>query len=108
MARAGVKPLWARRARADLRKQFDHIAQDSADAAFLVEGRVLEAVARLVDYPEIGRIGRAAGTRELPVRQTSLLIVYEIDVEVVRILHVRHMARRPTRAIRERKSGEPL
>ena len=103
-----MKPLWARRARADLRRQFDYIAQDSADAAFRVEGRVLEAVARLVDYPESGRIGRAAGTRELPVRQTSLLVVYEIDVEVVRILHVRHMARRPTRPVRVGKSGEPL
>lgn len=90
-----MKPVWTRRARSDLRAQCDYIAQDSIKAAFEVEARVIEAVGRLERHPESGRAGRMEGTRELPVRRTSLLVIYVIDPDIVRIMHIRHMARRP-------------
>lgn len=90
-----MKPVWTRRALSDLRSQCDYIARDNITAAFEVEARVLEAVARLERHSGSGRPGRVEGTRELPVRRTSLLVIYVIDPDAVRIMHVRHMARRP-------------
>lgn len=90
-----MKPIWTRRARSDLRAQCDYIAQDSSTAAFDVEARVIDAAGRLESHPESGRPGRVEGTRELPVRRTSLLVIYVIDPDAVRIMHIRHMARRP-------------
>ena len=90
-----MKPVWTRRALSDLRAHCDYIARDSPAAAFDVEERVISAVGRLDRYPETGRSGGVQGTRELPVPKTSLLVIYVIDPDAVRVMHIRHMAQRP-------------
>ena len=67
-------------------------AEDPAAAAG-VDERIEAAVARLVDFPEIGRPGRVEGTRELLVGRTSYIVPYRISGDVVRILRVLHDAR---------------
>ncbi|GAA4017873.1 hypothetical protein GCM10022212_11980 [Actimicrobium antarcticum] len=51
-----------------------------------------EKVRHLIDHPELGRIGRITGTRELVVHKNYILIDDTTD-ELVRILRVLHVAR---------------
>ncbi len=85
-----LKIVWLARAVADRDAQIDYIAQDSISAALDVGDRLMAAVARLVDHPDMGREGRVNGTRELVVRRTSLVVIYRVRntrVEVLRVLH---------------------
>ena len=55
---------------------------------------IFEAVGRLIGFPEMGRAGRIAGTRELAVAGTSYIVVYRIRSRSIAILAVLHGARR--------------
>jgi toxin ParE1/3/4 len=82
--------VWLPRAAADRDALIDHIAQDSIAAALDQGDRIMAAVKRLGDYPEIGREGRVNGTRELVVGRTSFVVIYRVGadrVEVLRVLH---------------------
>lgn len=81
---------------ADLDNIHTFIAQDSPRNANKVVSRVWAVINNLIlPFPEIGRVGRVPGTRELPVRGLPYLIVYEPDEarNTVTILNVLHMAR---------------
>lgn len=51
-----------------------------------------EKAGRLVDHPGLGKLGRAAGTRELVAHQNCIL-VYDMADDLVRVLRVLHVAR---------------
>ena len=51
-------------------------------------------VERLKGTPEIGRVGRVTGTRELGLSRTPYVIAYRIESETVLILRVLHGAQR--------------
>ena len=72
---------------------FDYIEADSPRAAVVVDDRIEAQVELLVQTPEIGRVGRIAGTRELLVPRTPYIAAYRIDGGTVRILRVLHAAR---------------
>ena len=58
-------------------------------------GRDERAVSALKRYPELGRSGRVAGTRELLVAGLPYLVVYRISPSHnIEILAVRHATRR--------------
>lgn len=80
-----MRLIWAQYALEDRRAIYDHIEADDARAAALVDTRISEAVARLIDYPESGRPGRVEGTRELVVGRTSCIAGYRVMGETVRI-----------------------
>jgi toxin ParE1/3/4 len=69
-----------------------YIAEDNAEAALAVRDRILQALQRLRDHPELGRPGRVRGTRELPIAKTRYIAVYRIDEQRVDVLDVRHGA----------------
>jgi addiction module RelE/StbE family toxin len=87
-----VRLVWAQHALEDRRAIYDHIEADDPRAAALVDARIAKAVARLVDFPESGRLGRVEGTRELVVSRTSCVVAYRAVGEIVRILRVLHGA----------------
>lgn len=92
-----MKVEYARRAVADLLK----IATDSAAFGPVIsagiESRLRDVVARIAENPEIGaRIVDRPAVRVMPLIRYPYKIFYRlIDDDVVRILHIRHTARRP-------------
>jgi addiction module RelE/StbE family toxin len=81
---------------ADLENIYAFIAQDSEPNARKVLSHIWATVTNLISaHPDIGRAGRAKGTRELPVRGLSYIIVYQVDKErgVLNIVNVLHGAR---------------
>jgi toxin ParE1/3/4 len=81
---------WLRTALRNLDHHAIYIAKDNPDAARKAVERVQAAVGRLTQHPNMGRIGRVPGTRELIVGGTPWVIVYRIRahaVEIIRVLH---------------------
>jgi len=81
---------WTVSALSDLDVTLEHIAQDNPEAAQAVGQRILAAVARLDQFPEIGRAGRRQGTRELAIPRLPYLLVYQLREQNVVLLRVLH------------------
>lgn len=88
-----MKIRWSPEAEADLEDIWRYIAKERPRAADLVEDRIIHAVEQLVDFPFRGREGERAGTRELPVKNTSHRVVYRLDGLTIEIVRLWHMSR---------------
>jgi toxin ParE1/3/4 len=89
-----VEIEWLDRAERDLDHAIEHILADNPAAALSVHAAIRRAVERLATYPEIGRIGRVAGTRELVIPRLPYVVVYRVRETRVQILRLLHTARR--------------
>jgi len=58
----------------------------------MLDQRLVASAVRLIDFPESGRQGRVALTRELVVIQTPYVAVYTVHSDRVTILRVFHAA----------------
>jgi len=88
-----MKIKWLRKALLNLQEEAEYIALDSPDSARHVMVRILEQIDQLTEYPESGRVGRIAGTRELVVTGTPYIVPYRIKGNSIEILRVFHSAR---------------
>lgn len=86
------KLVWAQCALFDRDAIFDHIEAENPTAAIHVDEQIGLAVRRLVDFPESGRPGRVAGTRELVIMRTSYIVAYTVTDHAIRILRILHGA----------------
>jgi toxin ParE1/3/4 len=88
-----VKIEWTLPALQHIREAREYIEIENPKAAArqieLIEG----AINHLRAFPMIGRAGRRAGTRELPVPATPYIVVYRVKEAIVQILAVLHGAR---------------
>jgi toxin ParE1/3/4 len=89
-----MRVKWLRKAVSNLDEEATYIAADDPAAARLVVKRVLDAVAQLVQQPDLGRPGRVPGTRELVVLKTRYLVPYRVHSNSVEVLRVFHTSRR--------------
>jgi toxin ParE1/3/4 len=87
-----MKVRWTPQAEQDRSDIWDYIAADSPKAAAKMDKLFSRSVAKLVDFPNIGRTGQIAGTRELIVHE-SYRLVYEVDDQTVWILALVSTAR---------------
>jgi toxin ParE1/3/4 len=87
-----VKLVWSAFALSDRDDIFTHIEADNPVAAITVDERIVVAARRLQDFPESGRPGRIAGTRELVVSGTPYVAAYTVTETTVRVLRVLHGA----------------
>lgn len=87
-----MRVLWTLAAEQDRADIVDFIAQDYPRAAIRMDELFGAAVARLVEYPLMGRPGQIPGTREL-IPHESYRLVYEVQADTVWILAVVHTAR---------------
>jgi plasmid stabilization system protein ParE len=74
------------------RRIFEHLESDSPRAAVKVDDRIVVAVRRLLEFPQSGRPGRVAGTRELVVPHTPFIAAYVATADRIRILCILHGA----------------
>ncbi|RKP51097.1 type II toxin-antitoxin system RelE/ParE family toxin [Trinickia fusca] len=84
--------FWTPEAIQDRETIYDYIEVDNPTAALALDELFSEKAARLTDHPDLGRLGRIAGTREL-VAHRHYILVYDVVGSVVRVLNVVHAAR---------------
>lgn len=85
---------WHPYAKADLVDVVTYIAVDDVEAAYRVHDEIANQTAALAEYPLMGREGRVAGTRELPISRTAYVVAYRVGEDAVTVLRVFHGARR--------------
>jgi plasmid stabilization system protein ParE len=99
-----MKLRYTRRARRHLDGISQYITERNPDAARQVGARIREVIELLGVYPNIGREGAMAGTRELVVPGLPYIVVHRIDGgddPAVTILGIYHGAQlRPGQAAR--------
>lgn len=76
----------------DLENIHSYIRTHDPRAAERVVRILVDGVATLDRFPERGRAGRVADTRELVFPSLPFIVVYEVDSEVM-ILRILHAAR---------------
>lgn len=82
---------WQETARADLLAIVDYISDDNIEAAQRLKNDIEAKAKRLQDSPEIYRLGRVTGTREMVV-SSNYVVVYCVSDQSVTILRVLHAA----------------
>jgi addiction module RelE/StbE family toxin len=81
---------WTRRALRDLDALAAWIGRDSPIAAQRQARLVLAAVEHLPRFPDSGRPGRVAGTREIVVSQSPYIVAYRRVGDTIELLAVLH------------------
>lgn len=87
-----MKLVWLPLARQLRFAELDYIVERNPHAALRMDSEIEQQANRLQDHPDMGRIGRVKGTRELVIQRTLFLLVYRVRVrasrvEVLRVLH---------------------
>jgi toxin ParE1/3/4 len=85
-----MKPAWTRAAIRDLTQIREYIARENPDAAREIALKIVDASERIIQFPEVGRLGRVKGTRELIVPGTHYLIIYRMKKKAIHFARVRH------------------
>ncbi len=82
--------VWLGRAIADRDSQLDYISELNPRAAIEQGDCIASHIDKLVQHPDMGRVGRKQGTRELVITHTSFIVVYRVKgkrIELLRVLH---------------------
>jgi addiction module RelE/StbE family toxin len=83
---------WTRLALADLEHARIYIAEQNPYASVAFIERIEQALEALTLYPQMGRMGRCKGTRELVITGTPFIIPYRMKKNTIEILAVIHHA----------------
>jgi toxin ParE1/3/4 len=83
---------WSVQALEDRVAIFDYIWADNHAAASRLDDRIDHEVERLVHFPDMGRTGRAEGTRELIITRSPYIVAYTFTEDSIAILRVLHGA----------------
>jgi toxin ParE1/3/4 len=79
----------------DLEEIFQYINQRSPGGAHNVIGAIHEAIAQIAEHPLSAERTSYPGIRVKVVARYPYKIFYQVGVDHIEILHVRHGARRP-------------
>lgn len=82
---------WKAAAIADLLAIVDYISDDNPDAAQSLKDEIEDKTSRLPDHPQMYRVGRVDGTREMVVRP-NYIVIYAEDPNTVTVLRILHAA----------------
>jgi len=84
--------FWTPEAIQDRDNIYNYIEAANPLAALDLDQLFEEKAALLINRPNLGRIGRVSGTREL-VAHRNYLLIYDVTDNLIRILNVVHAAR---------------
>jgi len=76
---------WSPEAAEDLEHIVNYISPDNPQAARRVAVRIYDSCTNLASFPERGRSGRIAGTRELVLAPLPYIVVYRVKADIVEI-----------------------
>ena len=85
--------VWTEQAEQDKDSIIDYIALDNPRAAINVGDEIERQVEMLIEFPNMGRIGRVEWTRELVISDTPYVVAYRVRGDAVIVLRVLHGAR---------------
>jgi len=74
---------WSHSARRDYRNLIEWLADRNLAAADRIADAIERSVANLADMPQIGRIGRVLGTRELVVPRTPYVVIIKSTIPTI-------------------------
>jgi toxin ParE1/3/4 len=83
---------WTTPASQDPKRIAHFIRRENPTAARRVATRIFSAGNALEEFPNRGRRGRIAGTRELAFPPWPYILVYQVTHDAVEILHIYHGA----------------
>jgi toxin ParE1/3/4 len=90
-----MKLVWTRKASRHLRAAYDYwVREHSEAAAHEMLDRIFSAVEILPRFPDAGRTGRIAGTREMAITPLPFIASYRIRNNKIEILSLLHGARK--------------
>ena len=87
-----MKLVLSPKAQSDREPRWSYLSQFSEAAAERTDMLIGERLPLLVSNLHLGRSGRIAGTRELPIGKTRLVAVYRVEQGVIRVLRILHGA----------------
>jgi toxin ParE1/3/4 len=83
---------WSPEAAEDLERVVIRVRQDNPQAARRIADTVYRRCTDLEQFPNRGRQGRAAGTRELVLAPLPFIVIYRVKAEAVEIVRIYHSA----------------
>lgn len=81
---------WSAEAATDFAGIVEFIHKDNPAAGDRVARVIYDSATSLGSFPNLGRVGRVEGTRELVLAPLPFIVIYRIKrdaVEIVRVLH---------------------
>jgi toxin ParE1/3/4 len=87
--------LWTIRAIAEAEDWIEWLSGHSVKAALSASEELILRTDRLLQFTQLGRIGRISGTRELSLPKWHKVVVYEVLDEKVVILALRDTRQNP-------------
>jgi plasmid stabilization system protein ParE len=73
---------------------FDFVAAENLSAAKRQDEIIVRVITRLADFPQLGRVGRIAGTRELVIAGTPYIAAYAVLDGAIAVFAILHGAQR--------------
>jgi len=78
----------------DLHAVYDYIALENLAYAKKTLKRIEVAIDRLADHPQLGRVSRVEGVRELIISDTPYIVAYNKSNNYLNIISVIHSSRK--------------
>ena len=85
---------WTEAAARDLELIADYLVEQAPDRAAALVRTIHDAPTALLTFPNRGRLGKKAGTRELVLSPLPYVVVYTVRGEVIYIARILHGAQR--------------
>lgn len=85
---------WLPKAHQSRVRQLGFLAKHNPDLAIRIGNALSDVVRQLAADPNLSRVGRIAGARELRVPDTPFILVYRIEDDAITILRLLHYCRR--------------
>ena len=85
---------WTEEAAGDLERITDYLFEHTPERAEGLVRALYEAPATLLTFPNRGRSGKKASTRELVMTPLPYIVVYTVRGEVVYVVRILHGAQR--------------